>query len=250
MSFPVQSLDKETIGDSIPLTSTEKARRTELEAVVRSGLETFLQVGEALAEIRRSRLFRCQYIDFASYVKAEFGLGRSTADQIVRSAETAKSLIESGCALPATVTESVIRPLTTFEDSDLQASLWQLAEAFGPARGPTSRLVSKLCHVVRDCLDNPYDDIASEPDAKPPSKREGIHLGPREKKPASEPEVPFVRPLLRLSSWEGFSIDVVVLYANRIDNAKSLYHAAGVMRERCTLVQERLALSFPEVASA
>ena len=165
-------------------------------------------------------------------------MGRVAIDQTIRAGSVAQTLIESGCALPATVTESVVRPLTAFEDSDLQASLWQLAEAFGPKRGPTTRLVSKLCHVVRDCLDNPYDDVASEPDAETPSKRQGVHLGPS----------PFIRPVARLASWDGFSVTVIIAGADSLKSAANLYRNCGILSERCRQVQARLVESYPEIS--
>ena len=73
-------LQESVIEGSIPLTSGEKRRKQELEALVQAGLEEFLRVGQALAEIRNRRLYRTEYPTFEQYVRAKFGLARSTAD--------------------------------------------------------------------------------------------------------------------------------------------------------------------------
>jgi len=196
----------EPVCNAIPLTSAEKARKNELELVVERGLEEFLQVGQALAEMRAKRLYRCEFPSFEQYVRIKFNLARSSADQLIRSSQVAQSLIESGCALPANVTEAVIRPIASLPDDDeLRNACWQLAEAFAPERGPTVRLVAKLCSTVRDCLENSIDDAALEPDANP-SGQGGKHLGPR----APGHEIPFSRPVARLAGWSGFSASIIV----------------------------------------
>ena len=64
MSYALQACD-EPIPDSVPLTSAEKERKKELEQMVEGGLQEFLRVGAALAEIRNRRLFRCSHVTFA-----------------------------------------------------------------------------------------------------------------------------------------------------------------------------------------
>jgi hypothetical protein len=150
----------EAIPDTIPLTNQEKVRKKELESIVSDGLETLLKVGKALGELRNLRLYRVEFPTFEQYVRSRFGLARSSADQLIRSSQVAQSLIESGCALPANVTEAVIRPIASLpDDDDLRSICWQLAESFAPERGPTTRLVARLCSVVRECLENPTKKI-------------------------------------------------------------------------------------------
>jgi hypothetical protein len=54
----------DSILDSVPLTSWEKVRKAELEQVVQGGLEQFLRVGAALAELRNRRLYRVEFATF------------------------------------------------------------------------------------------------------------------------------------------------------------------------------------------
>jgi len=246
VSFALQPLDTEPIADTIPLTASEKRLKAELEGIVQSGLKQFIAVAQALRTLRTQRLYRQSHPTFESYCQDQFGLGRVAIDQTIRARAVAQTLLDHDVSLPPGIGEAALRPLCAFEDPDLQTACWQLADSFMPERGPTARLVTRLCHVIRDVLENPCeDDDHSESRS---TGRAGFHTGPREKKSFSEPDTPFIRPLLRMSSYQNFSIDLVISHIDQLANAKSLYHAAGVMRERCGLLQERLTVAFPEVA--
>jgi len=78
------SLRDESVPDACPLTSAEKTLKAELEAVVRSGLDEFLRVGNALATLRNKRLFRTEFGTFEEYCRNKFGLARSSADSLIR----------------------------------------------------------------------------------------------------------------------------------------------------------------------
>jgi hypothetical protein len=68
MSRPTE----EMLPDVVPLTSAERKLKTRLKEVIRCGFAEFMRVAEALAEIRRRRLFREHYLSFADYVRSEF----------------------------------------------------------------------------------------------------------------------------------------------------------------------------------
>src|SRR5215204_6956553 len=71
------------------LTTTESARLVELEDTIERGLETFVEVGNALLEIRESKLYRETHKTFAAYVKARWGFTASRARQLIAAAKTA-----------------------------------------------------------------------------------------------------------------------------------------------------------------
>lgn len=58
---------------SCALTTAEQARLGELEQVVERGLQTFAEVGAALAEIRDSRLYRDDWSTFENYCQGAWG---------------------------------------------------------------------------------------------------------------------------------------------------------------------------------
>jgi len=239
------NLLEEPLPDVIPLTSSEKRRKQELETIVKAGLQEFLRVGQALAEIRNRRLYRTEFQTFEQYVRAKFGLARSSADQLIRSASTAQCLLDAGAELPPGTTESVIRPISALpDDADLKSAVWEFVEAIAPECGPTSPLVERVCRSIKNALDGVADDDSDT--------RAGRHDGPRKARLPGSPqrERAFVAPLLRLSSWQGFSLELVLSHAEKLDSAKSLYQACDIMRERCICVQERLAANYPELTNA
>jgi hypothetical protein len=240
----------EPIPDVIPLTSREKALKAELEGIVERGLSQFIEVAQALRTLRTQRLYRQTHPTFESYCQEKFNLGRTAIDQTIRAGAVAQTLLDHDVCLPSGIGEAALRPFCALpDDDDLKVATWEFCSTVMPDCPPTSRLVGRVCAVVRQCLENPSeDDDQSESHS---SGRTGfMHLRPREKKPTSEPDAPFIRPLLRMSSYQNFSADIVASHVDRFATAKSLYHAAGVMRERCGLLQERLTVAFPEVANA
>jgi hypothetical protein len=244
-SFGMASLAflEEPLPDVIPLTSSEKRRKQELEALVQAGLKEFLRVGQALAEIRNRRLYRTEFPTFEQYVRAKFGLARSSADQLIRSASTAQCLLEAGAELPPGTTEAVIRPISTLpDDADLKSAVWEFVEAIAPECGPTSPLVERVCRTIKNALDGVTDDN--------PDTRAGRHDGPRSARLPGSPqrETPFVRPVQRLAAWSGFSVEIIVSTVSP-PSAATVFKACGTLAERCKLVQERLAANYPELTN-
>jgi hypothetical protein len=140
----VTSFVEDRIADTIPLTSKERALKERLEAIVERGIQKFLEVGLALGELRARRLYRTTHPTFAEYVKDRFGLARSTVDGVIRSAQTAQSLLDSGLDLPANVGEAMIRPISALPgDDDLKAATWEFVQTIAPECGPTQPLVSR-----------------------------------------------------------------------------------------------------------
>jgi hypothetical protein len=230
----LQSFD-EPVPDVVPLTSWEKQRRAELEAIVDGELEKFLRVGQALAEIRNRRLYRVDFPSFESYVLNRFHLHRSAVDGLIRSSQTAERLLEAGIELPPDTNPTSLRSISALPgDDSLKTACWQLAERLSPARTPAQPLVSKLCRMVRNLVDGDGDSAP---------RRFGRH---RSTAPL-EREMPFCKPILRLADWSGFNPEVVTSHIAESANAKTLFSACGKMILRCRQVQERLITRFPDM---
>jgi hypothetical protein len=123
------------------MTGPECRRLEELEGVIRVGLKTVFQVGEALSEIRDLRLYRENYRSFEEYTYAVWGIGRDYADRSIRASVVKKNLTNSqlieitnadNCQqnqsednqdiLPTN--ESQTRPLATLSPED-QSKVWR-----------------------------------------------------------------------------------------------------------------------------
>jgi hypothetical protein len=167
------SLD-DPLPDTIPLTAQEKVRFTELEAIVETHLETFLNVGRALAEIRNKRLYRQQHATFEDYCRHRWGFSGSRGLDLVRSASVAENLLTGPAApetgdspLPVDLSPDALRPLQRLQP-ELANSCWRLACRVGK---PTSHLVGKIVRVVESAING-----TSHSPAKPPASGKKVFL--------------------------------------------------------------------------
>ena len=64
------------------------------EAVIRQGCQTFLEVGEALLNIRDNRLYRALYPTFEQYCRERWGWSRQRSHQMIDAAQVVKALPE------------------------------------------------------------------------------------------------------------------------------------------------------------
>jgi hypothetical protein len=81
---------------TMPLTEVETTRLMELENIVSTGMQTFIEVGNALGEIAESKLYRQTHSTFEAYVEDEFGLSKSYAYRKIEAAKVAEILSPIG----------------------------------------------------------------------------------------------------------------------------------------------------------
>lgn len=72
------------------LSDAEAGRLAELEAVVDRGLQTFVEVGRALGEIRDRKLYRQTHSTFEDYCRERWGFSRSRGYRLIEAAEVAE----------------------------------------------------------------------------------------------------------------------------------------------------------------
>jgi hypothetical protein len=89
------------------LTLADQGRLAELEAVVERGMQTFVEVGTALMEIRDFKLYRQTHATFEGYCKDRFGFSDSRGRQLIAAAKTVTTVTAEG--LPAPTTERQAR---------------------------------------------------------------------------------------------------------------------------------------------
>jgi hypothetical protein len=118
-----------------PISLPESRALIALEKVIERGLETFVQVGEALAEIRDRKLFRTEHPTFAEYCKAKWKMSDRRARQLMDASEVVTAISKSGTIVPKT--ESQTRPLTTLPPAQ-RVEVWQKAVAASPNGEPTA----------------------------------------------------------------------------------------------------------------
>jgi hypothetical protein len=101
------------------LATTEVARLTELEHVIERGLETFIEVGQALMEIRERKLYRETHRTFEEYVKARWSMSGRRARHLISAAKI-------GTVVPV-ANESQARAFPSDADRKAIESVWGLA---------------------------------------------------------------------------------------------------------------------------
>lgn len=129
----VQTLDKggvialaRELAAQDALTPIEQQALDQYEQVIAGGLQTFIAVGEALAQIRESRLYRATYATFEDYCRDRWGIGASRARQLIGAAET-YAAIESVTTVTV-ANEAQLRPIVGLPPEQ-QRQAWQQAEA-------------------------------------------------------------------------------------------------------------------------
>jgi len=74
------------------LEASERGRFRKLELAVAQGISSFVVVGEALREIRNSKLYREEYKTFEKYVDQRWGMARQRAYQLIDAADVKANL--------------------------------------------------------------------------------------------------------------------------------------------------------------
>lgn len=77
------------------LTVTELDRLTILEGQIGAGIAAFIMVGNALAEVRDSRLYRAEHAKFEDYLKTRWNLSRPRAYELMSAAEVVSGMSDT-----------------------------------------------------------------------------------------------------------------------------------------------------------
>lgn len=103
------------------LSVDEKNEFDRCELVIKQGIETFIEVGQALLTIREKRLYRLEFGTFEDYCRGKWGMAKSQAYRLVDSAKVIANLSPMG-DIPQS--ERQARPLTSLEP-EAQREAWK-----------------------------------------------------------------------------------------------------------------------------
>ena len=148
----VQSQDLSAPG----LNAIEHDELAQYEAVIERGIDTFVEVGQALVAIRDGRLYRAEYRTFEDYCRERWGFNSPHARRLIRAAEAFDNLRGDprGSVLPTG--EKLVRPLTTLAP-ELQRDAWQRAVETAPDGKITAGHVQRV-----------VDEMTRQDDPEPP----------------------------------------------------------------------------------
>ena len=111
----------------------------ELEAIIGRGLQSFVEVGNALLEIRDSRLYRDTHPTFEAYCKERWGMSRFYAHRLIDGAKVVEMLPVGN--RPSR--EYQVRPLTKLPPEQ-QAEAWEAAVDTAPGGKVTAKHVAEV----------------------------------------------------------------------------------------------------------
>jgi len=130
------------------LTAIEYDELVEHEKTISRGLHTFIEVGEALQEIRDKRLYRTEFQSFEGYCKLKWGMGSKYAYRLIGGAEVAGNLVSSigDTALPAK--EAHTRELSKLAPEAQPVAWLKAVQKAGSAEAVTAEIVARAVDEV------------------------------------------------------------------------------------------------------
>lgn len=111
-----------------PMSQAEKSAFVRCEGIIEKGLQTFVEVGEALVTIRDQRLYREKHATFELYCRTRWDISKTQANRLIAAFSVVKNLTAAHLAKPAELRESVVRPLTSLSPA-AQKSVWKKVTA-------------------------------------------------------------------------------------------------------------------------
>jgi hypothetical protein len=122
------------------LTISEANRLTELECQMEQDQAAFVRYGNALLEIRESRLYRQSHPTFEDYCRERWQMTKSRANELIRSSKVAFNLVEISTIQPNEAQAATLEQL----EPGQQREVWQKAVATAPEGRVTAAHVQKV----------------------------------------------------------------------------------------------------------
>ncbi len=106
------------------MTTKDTRALATLEDTIQKGLGTFVEVGNALAEIRERKLYRGTHKTFEDYCRERWDMSADFARKRIRASQTVAALKSNTIVSVLPATESQVRPLTTIPMEKV-GEVWQ-----------------------------------------------------------------------------------------------------------------------------
>lgn len=134
--------------EQLTLTQSEVARLAACESVIEKGLQTFYEVGSALAEIRDSKLYRMEHETFEQYCQDRWSISRPRAYQLITASEVLGNL---STTVDKPMTERQARELAPLKGQpELQRQVWQQVVETAPEGKVTAAHVREVVEKMTD----------------------------------------------------------------------------------------------------
>ncbi|MFD5508966.1 hypothetical protein ACFWIB_14485 [Streptomyces sp. NPDC127051] len=104
------------------LNAAEQTDLAQFEGVIERGMNTFVEVGNALAAIQERKLYRSDHGTFEMYCRERWGFSRARAYQLTASAAAVSTIVDSGEVAPTN--EGQARELARIPEME-RAEVWR-----------------------------------------------------------------------------------------------------------------------------
>lgn len=152
------------------------------EAVITKGINSFVEVGNALSAIRDSRLYRADFSTFEDYCKTKWHMVRQTAFQFINAAKVVENIkdaeisnVSHGLQIEPPKNERQARPLAQLDSKEEQVQAWRTAneKAKLSERPVTAEDVKKAVEEIKQ-PEKPKEILKDDIEKKTEPKKEVI----------------------------------------------------------------------------
>lgn len=222
--------------EELGLTFEEQTRLAECETVIEKGLKTFVEVGNALLEIRDSKLYRQEFGTFEEYCRERWRMSIAQGKRLIAAAEVVQNLAPIG-AIPTH--ESQVRPLAGLEPEQ-QREAWRIASE--ATANPTAAFVEQVAATIERAITDAKRDMGQE--INPVRVIDPEHPNP----PFDGRWLELVGAIGRILRIEPFDTEAIVnQQIEMTDNMKRPAQSAQAARDRLDDYIGKLRERFPDV---
>lgn len=213
------------------LSLQERSRLHELERRVERTLESFLECGRALLEVRDRRLYRECYNNFDDYLRKRWGITYAQGHNLIRSTRIAEHLLagpassQGDAPLPPDLAEDTLRPLQRLSP-ELQCACWRLASRL--SQKPTRLLLSRIVATVTRTIQSANGA---------PSRSQAKHAT----------KAIFWGSVIRLAKGENFSAQLLAARITDHEKARHCSSCCRILISRCEAILRELERRFPDL---
>lgn len=142
MEEKIDTATPKSIGEA--LSAGEQRKLMSLETAIGKGIQTFCEVGTALAQIRDERLYRAVCGTFEEYCRERWGMTRQYANRLIGSAQVVinlETMVSKNAEVPKN--ERQMKPLTSLPPEQQRAA-WKEAVETAPDGRVTAKHVATV----------------------------------------------------------------------------------------------------------
>lgn len=219
-------------------------RLADRESVIEQGLNTFLEVGQALLAIRDERLYRESYDTFEEYCNTRWAMSRSRAYQVMAAAQITDAMSTFVDKASQPKTEAQARALTGLAPHHAAETMQVARAAAALTRGSTEPTAAELTETRAHLFGLHSAPVAqTEPPATQPTPPQPRPMTAAEINAITPPEMIAEAKAESARALPAFGIRMAIddLLAARVDPAALLRDLPDYAREQLAPVPEALA---------